>query len=224
MRIDVATLFPELVDFPLSKSIVGRARERGILRLGFVNPRDFTHDRHKSADDRPYGGGPGMIMLAEPLYQAVKSVKKKGSFVVFLGPQGRPFSQKEARRLSKKKHLVLVCGHYEGVDQRFIDTCDMQLSLGDFILTGGEPAAAAVIDCITRLLPGVFAKEGVSDSESFSEGLLEAPHYTRPAVWRRKKVPPELLGGNHAEIEKWRAAQSLDATRRLRPDLLKRRK
>jgi tRNA (guanine37-N1)-methyltransferase len=221
MRVDVVTLFPELVDQPLAKSIVGRARERKILELGFVNPRDFTHDRHKTVDDRPYGGGAGMLMMAEPLHQAVKKVKKRGSLVVFLGPQGETFTQRTARSLAKKKHVVLVCGHYEGVDQRFLDTCDMQLSLGDFILTGGEPAAVAVIDSVTRMLPGVFKKEDAPLVESFSEGLLEAPHYTRPAVWRRKKVPQVLLGGNHKEIAEWRKEQSVKVTRRLRPDLIK---
>ena len=220
MRVDVVTLFPELVDFSLSKSIVGRARERKLLELGFVNPRDFTHDRHKSVDDRPYGGGAGMLMMAEPLYQAVKSVKKRGSLVAFLGPQGEPFNQAMAQKLAKKKHLVLVCGHYEGVDQRFLDKCGIQISLGDFILTGGEPAAVAVIDSVTRMLPGVFKKEEAPLVESFSDGLLEAPHYTRPAVWRRLKVPQVLLGGNHKEIAAWRGEQSLQATRKLRPDLL----
>ncbi|MFA5161678.1 MAG: tRNA (guanosine(37)-N1)-methyltransferase TrmD [Elusimicrobiales bacterium] len=219
MRIDVVTLFPELVDFPLSKSIVGRAREKGILKLGFASPRDFTADRHKTVDDRPYGGGAGMVMMAEPLYQAVKSVKRRGAAVVFLGPQGEKFTQQKAAALARRKNLVLVCGHYEGVDQRFIDGCDGQISLGDFVLTGGEPAAVAVIDCVTRLLPGVFKKEEAPLIESFSDGKLEAPHYTRPAVWRGKKAPPELMSGNHAGIENWRRRQSAEITRRLRPDL-----
>jgi len=220
MRFSVVTLFPEMVDAPLSASIVGRARERGLVRVDYVNPRDFSQDRHRTVDDRPYGGGPGMLMMAEPLYQAVKKAKGRTGYTVLLSPHGRRFDQKTARRLAKKKHLVLVCGHYEGVDHRIVSKIDEELSIGDFILTCGEIGAAAVADCVTRLVPGVFVKEGVAENESFSDGLLEAPQYTRPAVWRRLKVPPVLMGGNHKEIEKWRREQSLKLTKQLRPDLL----
>ncbi|MDQ7773122.1 MAG: tRNA (guanosine(37)-N1)-methyltransferase TrmD [Elusimicrobiales bacterium] len=220
MRVDVVTLFPELVDGPLSGSIVGRARSRGILELGFSNPRDFTEDRHRTVDDRPYGGGPGMLMMAEPLYRAVKAVSKRGSRVVFLTPRGRKFDQALARELSKEKRLVLVCGHYEGVDERAHSLADDEISLGDFVLTGGEPAAVAVIDALTRLLPGTLKKSDAAEKESFTEPLLEAPQYTRPAVWRGKKVPAVLMSGDHAAIEAWRAKESLRLTKKRRPDLL----
>jgi len=223
MRFDVVTLFPAMVDAPLSESIVARARRQGIVEVGFVNPRDFCEDRHKSVDDRPYGGGPGMLMMAEPLYRAIKSVKKKGSLVVLLGPKGEPFSQKKAAGLAKKKHVVLVCGRYEGIDERLAGKTDEEISLGDYVLTGGELPAAVVIDCVTRLLPGVFKKEEAPVSESFTGGLLEAPQYTRPALWRGKKVPAELLTGNHAEIAKWREKKAKDLTGRLRPDLIDRK-
>ena len=221
MRFDVVTLFPRMVDVPLSESIVGRARKQGLVKLGFVNPRDFTSDRHRTVDDRPYGGGAGMLMMAEPLFQAVKSVKKRGSLVVLLTPHGRRYDQKAARRLAAKKHVILVCGRYEGMDARFADTADEELSLGDFIITGGEAAAVAVIDSVTRLVPGVFRKEEAPVKESFTEPLLEAPQYTRPACWRGKSVPEVLLGGNHAEIEAWRRKKAQALTKRKRPDLLR---
>jgi len=221
MRFDVVTLFPQMVDVPLSESIVGRARKQGLVKLGFVNPRDFTLDRHRTVDDRPYGGGAGMLMMAEPLFQAVKSVKKRGSLVVLLTPHGRRYDQKTARRLAAKKHVILVCGRYEGMDARFAETADEELSLGDFILTGGEAVAVAVIDSVTRLVPGVFRKEEAPVRESFTEPLLEAPQYTRPARWRGKSVPAVLLGGNHAAIEAWRKKKAQALTKSKRPDLLR---
>lgn len=220
MRFDIVTLFPAMIDGPLSESIVGRARKQGIVDVGFVDPRVFTEDRHRSVDDRPYGGGPGMVMMAEPLYQSIESVRRPESLVVMLGPKGERFSQNTARMLSQRTHVIMLCGHYEGVDARIDRYIDKEISLGDFIMTGGEPAAVAVIDATTRLLPGVFAKDNVPDTESFSGNLLEAPHYTRPAVWREMSVPDVLLGGNHAAIDKWRDQESLALTRRLRPDLL----
>ncbi|NLO91954.1 MAG: tRNA (guanosine(37)-N1)-methyltransferase TrmD [Elusimicrobia bacterium] len=222
MRFDVVTLFPRMVDAPLSESIVGRARERGQLELGFANPRDFTQDRHRTVDDRPYGGGPGMLMMAEPLFRAVKSVKKRGSLVVVLSPHGRRFDQKTARRLAARRHVVLVCGRYEGMDARFVAAAaDEELSLGDFVLTGGEAAAVAVIDSVARLLPGVLKKEEAPVLESFTGPLLEAPQYTRPSRWRGKSVPSVLLGGNHAAIEAWRRKKAQALTKRKRPDLLR---
>ncbi len=222
MRIDVVTLFPDMVDAPLSESIMGRARRRGQVKMGFVNPRDFAVGRHRTTDDRPYGGGLGMIMMAEPLYQAVKSVRKRGSTVITLEPRGRKLDQKLAAALSKKKHIILVCGHYEGIDSRLLGKSDMELSIGDYILTGGEPAAVVVTDCIVRLLPGVLKKEEAVVEESFGRvGLLEAPQYTRPAVWRRLKVPEILLSGNHKKITEWRAEQAVAMTKKRRPDLMK---
>ena len=222
MRIDVVTLFPDMVDAPLSESIVGRARRQGRVKMCFVNPRDFARCRHRTTDDRPYGGGPGMIMMAEPLYQAVKSVRKRGSTVIMLDPRGRKLDQKLASALSKKKHIILVCGHYEGIDSRLSDGFDMELSIGDYILTGGESAAVVVADCIVRLLPGVLRKEEAVVEESFVKRLLEAPQYTRPAVWRRLKVPEILLSGDHKKIAGWRTEQAVALTKKRRPDLLKR--
>lgn len=221
MRIDVVTLFPSMIDKPLSESIVGRARNEKRLVLGFSNPRDFTEDKHKTVDDKPYGGGTGMLMMAEPVYQALKKVKKKGALTVLFSPKGEKFDQNRAAELSRKKHLILICGHYEGIDERINEHVDLQLSIGDYVLTGGEPAAVVVIDAITRLLPGVLRKEDATVNETFSQGLLEAPHYTRPAVWRKHKVPDVLLSGNHKLISKWRQERSLELTGKKRPDLLK---
>lgn len=219
MRVDAVTLFPGMIDSPLSESIVGRARAEGFLELGFSNPRDFTEDRHRTVDDKPYGGGTGMLMMAEPVYRALKKVKKRGSFVILMTPKGRRFDQSVALELAKKKHLVFICGHYEGIDERITPLADMQLSIGDYVLTGGEPAAVAVIDAVTRLIPGVLRKGDATVNETFTDGLLEAPHYTRPAVWRGSKVPEALLSGNHKLIAEWRREQAEQLTGEARPDL-----
>ena len=176
MRVDAVTLFPGMIDSPLSESIVGRAREEGYLKLGFLNPRDFTEDRHRTVDDKPYGGGTGMVMMAEPVYRALQKVRKKSSFVILLTPKGRPFDQALALKLAKKKHLIFICGHYEGIDERVTPLADLELSIGDYVLTGGEPAAVAVIDAVTRLIPGVLKKDDATVNETFTGGLLEAPH------------------------------------------------
>ena len=221
MKVDVITLFPRSVDEALSESIIGRARGEGFIKLSFVNPRDFSGDRRGTVDDKPYGGGTGMVMMAEPVYQALKKVKKAGSFTVLLTPKGRPFTQKLALRLAKKKHLIFICGHYEGTDERISPLADLELSVGDYVLTGGEPAASVIIDAITRLIPGVLKKTDATVKETFTGSLLEAPHYTRPALWRGKKVPAVLLGGNHALIEDWRRTKALELTKKYRPDLIK---
>lgn len=223
MKIDIITLFPEVMEASLSSSIIGRAREKGVIEIGYQNPRDFATDKHKTVDDRPYGGGPGMLMKAEPLYKSIKKLRKETSLVIMTSPRGKVFTQSLAKKLAKRKHLIFVCGHYEGVDARIYPEVDLEVSLGDFILTGGELAACVMIDAITRLRPGTFAKEGVAASESFEGNLLEAPQYTRPEIWRRKKVPAVLLGGNHKEIEQWKLNQALEITRQLRPDLLENR-
>lgn len=220
MKIDVITAFEEMIEQALSHSIVGRARKVGIIKLGTLSPRQFAADKHKTIDDRPYGGGPGMLMKAEPLYQAISKLRKKGSYVILTSPRGQVFSQKLAKKLAKKRHLIFVCGHYEGIDARIYPEVDLEVSLGDFILTGGELAACVMIDAITRLRPGTFKKEGVTSSESFEGNLLEAPQYTRPEVWRGRKVPAVLLNGNHKEIEAWKHEQALQLTKQLRPDLL----
>lgn len=220
LKIDIVTLFPEVAEASLSSSIIGRAREKGVIEIGYQNPRDFAEDKHKTVDDRPYGGGPGMLMKAEPLYQSIKKLKKSNSLVLMTSPRGKVFNQTLAKKLAKEKHLIIVCGHYEGVDARIYPEIDLEISLGDFILTGGELAACVIIDAVTRLRPGTFKKDDVTSSESFENNLLEAPQYTRPEVWRRRKVPSVLLGGNHKEIENWKHSEALKITKQLRPDLL----
>lgn len=220
MKIDVITAFEEMIDQTLSHSIVGRARKAGIIKLGTLSPRQFAEDKHKTIDDRPYGGGPGMLMKAEPLYQAISKLHKKTSYVILTSPRGQVFNQELAKKLAKKRHLIVVCGHYEGIDARIYPEVDLEVSLGDYILTGGELAACVMIDAITRLQRGTFKKEDVTSLESFEGHLLEAPQYTRPEVWRGRKVPAVLLNGNHKEIEAWKHEQALQITKQLRPDLL----
>lgn len=220
MKIDVITAFEEMIDSTLSHSIVGRARKAGIIKLGTLSPRAFAEDKHKTIDDRPYGGGPGMLMKAEPLYQAINKLRKKTSYVILTSPRGQTFNQELAKKLAKKRHLIFVCGHYEGIDARIYPEVDLEVSLGNFILTGGELAACTMIDAITRLQKGTFKKDGVTVTESFEENLLEAPQYTRPEIWRGQKVPAVLLNGNHKEIEAWKREQALQLTKQLRPDLL----
>lgn len=220
LRVSVVTLFPGMFEGPLTQSIVGRAREKGVLEVSFTDPRDFSEDRHRTVDGRPYGGGPGMVLMAEPLYRALKKARRPKATVVMLSPQGKRFDQAAARRLAKAKELVLVCGHYEGVDERVMDFVDEELSLGDFVLTGGEIAAMAVVDAVARLLPGVLVKEGAAEAESFTEPLLDHPHYTRPRVWRGREVPEVLASGDHAKVAAWRRKAALAATKKKRPDLL----
>lgn len=223
MRIDFVTLFPEMFPPVMGTSIVGRAVERGLLEWGCVNPREFTEDKHRKVDDRPFGGGAGMVMMAQPLADAVKSVKKRNSHVVFLSPQGKRFDHAAAKRLSALKRLILVCGHYEGIDERVSDVFDEEISIGDYVLTGGELPAMVVADAVTRLLPGVLKKEDAAVNESFHAGVLDYPQYTRPRVWRRKSVPDVLFSGDHRQIARWREEAALEATRRKRPDLLDRK-
>lgn len=220
MKIDVITAFEDMVNQALSYSIVGRARKAGIIKVGTLSPRQFTTDKHQTIDDRPYGGGPGMLMKAEPLYQAIKKLRKKSSLVILTSPRGQTFDQILAKKLAKKRHLIFVCGHYEGIDARIYPQVDLEVSLGNFILTGGEMAACVMIDAITRLQKGTFKKQDVTTKESFEEGLLEAPQYTRPEIWRGKRVPAVLLNGNHKEIEAWKHEQALQLTKKMRPDLL----
>jgi len=218
MKIDVITLFPEMVDYPLSLSIVQRAREKGLLNIAFINPREFARDAHKSVDDKPYGGGNGMVLMAEPIYKGIKKVERKDSYIILLTPHGRVFNQSIAIELSKKKHLIFICAHYEGYDERISDYVDDEISVGDFTLSGGEPACVCIIDSVARIVDGVIKKESV-DEESFSNYLLEFPHYTRPRVWRNKKVPDILLSGNHIRIKEWRHKMSVEITKNRRPDL-----
>ncbi|MEY4386162.1 MAG: tRNA ((1)-)-methyltransferase [Verrucomicrobiota bacterium] len=220
MKIDVLTLFPGMFSGPLDESIVKRAREAGHLQLGIHNLRDWTHDRHKTVDDRPFGGGPGMLLKPEPIFEAVEALAGEKTKVILLCPQGRKFGQSIARELAKEEHLLLVCGSYEGFDERIREAlADDELSIGDFVLTNGALPAMVIVDAVTRLLPGVLGDDESSKDESFSQGMLEYPHYTRPAEFRGMKVPDVLLSGNHAEIAKWREQQARARTATRRPDL-----
>jgi tRNA (guanine37-N1)-methyltransferase len=222
VKIDVLTLFPAMFAGPLDESIVKRAREAKLLDLKIHNLRDWTHDRHKTVDDKPFGGGPGMLLKVEPLFEAIESLSREQTKVILLSPGGRKFSQEIARKLSQEKDLLLVCGSYEGFDERVREAlADDELSIGDYVLTNGALPAMVVIDAVARLLPGVLGDDESSHDESFSAGLLEYPQYTRPAEFRGMKVPDVLLSGNHAEIEKWRREQAKLRTEKQRPDLLK---
>jgi tRNA (guanine37-N1)-methyltransferase len=222
MKIDVLTLFREMFVGPLDVSIVMRTRKAGLLDLRVHNLRDWTHDRHKTVDDKPFGGGAGMVMKPEPLFEAVENLAGEQTHVVLLAPVGRLFNQAIARELAQKEHLLFLCGSYEGIDERVREALvDDELSIGDYVLTNGGLPAMVIIDAVTRLLPGALGDEESARDESFSHGLLEYPHYTRPAEFRGMKVPGILLGGHHAEIEKWRAEQARQRTAQRRPDLLK---
>jgi tRNA (guanine37-N1)-methyltransferase len=221
MRIDVLTLFPGMFSGPLDESIVMRARRSGILELTIHQLRDYTHDRHKTVDDRPFGGGPGMLLKPEPIFEAVESLAREKTRVVLLSPAGRVFNQELARELAKEDHLLIVTGHYEGFDERIREQlADDELSIGDYVLTNGALPAMVIIDAVARLLPGALGDDQSAHEESFSHGLLEYPQYTRPADFRGLKVPEVLLSGNHGEIAKWRAEQSQLRTQARRPDLL----
>ncbi|MBC5628481.1 tRNA (guanosine(37)-N1)-methyltransferase TrmD [Clostridium sp. NSJ-6] len=221
MKINILTLFPEMFDI-FNHSIVGKAKEKGLIDIEAINIRDYTMNKHKKVDDYPYGGGAGMVMSAQPVVDAIRDSKKanKGK-VIFLGPRGKTFDQKMAEELSKEEELIFLCGHYEGIDQRAFKEVDMEISLGDFVLTGGEMAAIPIIDSILRLIPGVLNKEESHQDESFSDGLLEYPQYTRPEVFEDERVPEVLLSGHHENIRKWRRLQSLLVTKERRNDLYK---
>jgi tRNA (guanine37-N1)-methyltransferase len=221
MKIDVLTLFPAMFAGPLDESIIKRARESGRLNLAIYNLRDYAHDRHKTVDDRPFGGGPGMLLKPEPIFEAVESLAREGTRVILLSPSGRPFSQAIARELAGIEHLLMVSGHYEGFDERVREQlADDELSIGDYVLTNGALPVMVIIDAVTRLLPGVLGDEDSAQDESFSQRLLEYPQYTRPADFRGMKVPEILLSGNHAEIARWRGEQARLRTQERRPDLL----
>ena len=222
MKIDVLTLFPEMFTAgPMEVSIIQRARKNGLLDLRVHNLRDYTHDKYKTVDDRPFGGGPGMVMKPEPIFEAVEALKGTKTRVILMSPVGRTFNQAKARELAARDELLFICGAYEGVDERVREgLVDEELSIGDYVLTNGTLPAMLVIDAVTRLLPGVLGDDQSAVDESFTHGLLEYPHYTRPAEFRGQKVPEVLLSGHHAEIEKWRREQSVARTKERRPDLL----
>ncbi len=223
MRIDVITLFPQMVLDLVEYGVTGRARENGLFELGTWNPRDYTQDRHRTVDDRPYGGGPGMLMMIEPLRRAIKGARQANpqSRVIYMSPQGRRLDQALAGELVQRPGLILVAGRYEGIDERLIELeIDEELSIGDYVLSGGEMAAMVVIDAVTRLLPGALGHQGSAEQDSFSNRLLDCPHYTRPEVYKERRVPPVLLSGDHEAVRRWRLKQSLGRTWLRRPDVL----
>ena len=227
MKIDILTLFPEICRAPLSESMMKRAQENKIVDLRIHNLRDWTTDKHHIVDDAPFGGGQGMVMKPEPIFAAVEelqqsAIKNPKSKIILMSPGGRRLDQKLATELSQESHLIIICGHYEGVDHRVIEhIVDLEISIGDYVLTNGAIAAVVLVDAVARLLPGVLGHEQSAHDDSFSAGLLEAPQYTRPAEFRGWKIPEVLLSGNHAEIAKWRKEQALKRTKQNRPDLLR---
>ena len=221
MRIDILTIFPGMFESPLRESLLGRAIERGIVDIRVHDIRDATTDKHRQVDDEPYGGGPGMVMKPEPIFSAVESLAEGAKRVLLLSPAGRRLEQAWVRELAAEPWLVLVCGRYEGVDERVaLGLPAEEVSVGDYVLSGGEVPALVVVEAVTRLVPGVIGKEESHEQDSFQDGLLDHPHYTRPAEFRGLTVPEVLLSGNHAEIERWRREAALEKTRRMRPDLL----
>jgi tRNA (guanine37-N1)-methyltransferase len=222
VKIDILTLFPDICRAPLGESIMKRAQKNGIVDLRVHNLRDWTTDKHHVVDDAPFGGGQGMIMKPEPIFAAVEDLRNQASRVVLMSPAGDRFDQQMATQLSQEPHIIILCGHYEGVDHRVIEhLVDLEISIGDYVLTNGAIAAVVLVDAIVRLLPGALGHEQSAVDDSFNHGLLEAPQYTRPAEFRDWKVPEILLSGNHAEIAKWRKEQAIKRTREKRPDLLR---
>ncbi len=221
LKIDIITIFPHMLDSVLGESILKRAQAAGLAEIRCVNLRDYATGVHLTTDDRPYGGGPGMVMKPEPVFKAVEALRDEGSRVILMTPQGEPWKQASAEALSKERHLIFICGHYEGVDERIREgLADMEVSIGDYVLTNGVISAAVVVDSIVRLLPGALGGEGAAEDESFSTGRLEYPQYTRPPVFRGMAVPEILCSGDHGAIAKWRKEQSLARTKARRADLL----
>ncbi len=223
MIIDIMTLFPEMCEAFLSESIIGRARKKGIIEIKCHQIRDFAYDKHKRVDDTPYGGGKGMLMLAEPIYKCFESIcneRGKRPLLIYMSPKGQILNQNISKNLKNFENIAILCGHYEGVDQRVLDELvDMQISIGDYVLTGGEIPALVLVDTVARLVPGVLSENVCFEEESHYEGLLEHPQYTKPYEWRGRKVPDVLLSGHHANIEKWKHEQALSETKKYRPDL-----
>lgn len=220
MKFDILTLFPDMFE-NLKQSIIGRAIEKNIININLINIRDFSKDKHKKVDDTPYGGGAGMVMKPDVVYSAYDSIKDKNAKVIYMSPQGNTLNQKKVEELSKEEHLVILCGHYEGIDQRVLDKIvDEEISIGDYVLTGGELPAMVLIDSVSRYVEGVLKEDSIKE-ESFSNGLLEYPQYTRPEVFEGEKVPEILLSGHHENIDKWRKEKSLEITKKKRPELIK---
>ena len=219
MKFDVLTLFPEMFE-AIKQSIIGKAAEKNLININLINIRDFSKNKHKKVDDTPYGGGAGMVMQADVVYDAYKSIKDENAKVIYLTPQGKVLNQKKVEELSKEEHLILLCGHYEGIDQRVLDKIvDEEISIGDYVLTGGEIPAMVLIDSVSRYVEGVLSEDSISE-ESFSQGILEYPQYTRPEIFEGMKVPEILQSGNHENIKKWRRCEALKNTYNKRPELL----
>ena len=220
MKFDILTLFPEMFA-PLEQSIIGRAKEKNLIEINLINIRDFSKDKHKKVDDTPYGGGKGMVIRPDVVYDAYEAVKDENAKIIYMSPKGKVLNQEKVKALSKENHLIILCGHYEGIDQRVLDEIvDEEISIGDYVLTGGEIPAMVLVDSVSRYVEGVLS-EGSTSEESFSDGLLEYPQYTRPEEFRGKKVPEVLISGHHENIKKWREEKSLEITKKNRPDLLK---
>ena len=220
MKIDILSLFPEMFDGVFTESIIKRAKEKGLVEINIHNFRDYTKDLHGNVDDTPYGGGSGMVLMCQPIFDCVNALKTEDSFIILMTPQGIPYKQSIAYDLSKKKHLIIICGHYEGFDERILSICDMQISIGDYILTGGEIPAMVLVDSITRLLDGVI-KTDSSENESFNNNLLDYPVYTKPRIYEGMEVPEVLLSGDHKKINEFRLNEQIRKTKLNRPDLLK---
>lgn len=230
MRIDILSLFPGYFKGPFDESILKRAQEKGVIKINLIDIRAFTEDKHHKVDDRPYGGGPGMVMMPQPIAKAIASCKSPGTRVVYLSPQGSKLTAEKCRELAGYEQLIFVCGHYEGIDERVIESdIDEEISIGDYVLTNGCLAAIVVLDAMVRFIPGVLGHEAAASEDSFEEGLLDCPHYTRPAVWQKqtvdgieeRSVPDVLMSGNHEQIAEWRKQAAIKKTRRVRPDILK---
>ena len=221
MKIDILTLFPEMFA-PLKTSIIGKAIQNNLVDINIINIRDFAKNKHKTVDDTPFGGGNGMLMMCQPIYDAVMSVKTDDSIVIYMSPKGKTLKQSYVKEYAKKNHLILLCGHYEGIDERLFDLCiDEELSIGDYVLTGGELPAMVLVDCVCRYIPNVLHNANSTEDESFSNSLLEYPQYTKPQEFMGLKVPDVLISGNHAKIDEWRKQKSLEITAKRRSDLLK---
>lgn len=220
MQIHILSLFPEYFQGPFSVSMIGRAQEKGLLQIDLIDIRLFAEGKHKKVDDRPYGGGPGMVLMPAPLCRAIRSVRNEGSWVVHLSPQGVPLSSSVCQRLSQKQHLVLVCGHYEGIDERVIESeVDEEISIGDYILTNGCLASIVLVDALCRFIPGVLGHAEAAWQDSFQDGMFEGPQYTKPYEFEGREVPSVLVGGNHEDIRVWRKQKGLEKTKKIRPDL-----
>lgn len=219
MQIDILSLFPEYFTGPFDESIIMQARKKGLLTINLIDIRTFADNRYRKVDDRPYGGGPGMVMMPQPAMSAIHSVKKAGTRVIYLSPQGPTLTAAKCRELAQYEHLILLCGHYEGIDERILDEVDEEISIGDYVLTNGCLSAIVLVDATVRFIPGVLGHDSAASEDSFEEGRLDYPHYTRPEEYKGKKVPSVLLSGDHKKIAEWRRKKALEKTKRMRPDL-----